>query len=291
VTASVNGKFHEKSQHRLIRLKYILKGVQPKKREFYEFERKVRDKTKDEDKVKNFLLVKLSAWYHSYAPLVFSSWGNEWIEREKESDEKNTQQIESSIRVSHLIVDQSVIDLCSLISDTIEWSMKTVKTRLPDTIPRHANAQAVKLGQLCALLGEFSLKISKDPNNQILREKFQRIEAEKVQVIQKIAQEKLNSKMKYLNDKVKRCSRDFFDITGKVIARDQFTDKANSGLSKEEKIKKLKANDVKFKNDDPNFGKYIDDFKLITPDRYWSSVGWLPYPGTNVIQSLIFLQI
>ena len=212
----------------------------------------------------------LSHWYDKHAFRVYrrrpSRNSSEWIEW---SDEDN-------ISASGADVDCAVDDLYNICNEVKEWMTKTVKVKLPTTIPKTANAQEVKIGQLSALLGEFSARISKKKDDRTLRESFNRIEKEKFELTKKVSREKLESKMRYLSDGVQRCSKNFFEITGKMMARDKFSTISEVILTPEEKKTKLEENDHTFTNEEGGFGDDIDDYKQIEPDRVFSVRGWAP---------------
>ena len=77
-------------------------------------------------------------------------------------------------------MDAATDELYELINTTQVWMSKTIKVKLPTTVHEDSNAQEVKLGQLSALLGEFSAKIRDYPTDIGLREKFIKIEKENV---------------------------------------------------------------------------------------------------------------
>ena len=206
VSATVNGKIHTKMDHRLIRMRYILKGVAPKIREFYEFERVIRDKGISDESIRKKLSEEIDLWNKKYAQYVFRIRSDgSWIEYPKDTN----------IQVRADIVDLAIDDFFDLCTRVRHWMSKTVKLKYPTTVPENANDQEVKIGQLSALLGDFSAKILKNPTNIGLRDKFEKIEKEKAELIIKVSQEHLESKMKYMCDGVQRCSKDFFKITGK----------------------------------------------------------------------------
>ena len=204
VTATVNGRIHEKMDHRMIRMKYVLKGTEPKKRVFEEFERKIRNKKISDAEVKAKLNNELANWFMKYQPYVFRkvitggrvSW-TEWPDV-------------ANIQISPEVVDVAVEELYECIAVVREWMSTTIKLKYPTTIPRTANGQEVKIGMLSALLGEFSAKIQASPSNIKLREKFAKIEKEKTDLTKKVSREHLESKMKYMCEGVQRSSKDFF---------------------------------------------------------------------------------
>ena len=167
-------------------------------------------------------------------------------------------------------------DFFSLCTRTREWRSKTIKLKYPTTIPKTANAQEAKIGQLSALLGDFSAKIIKEPTNIGLRDKFEKIEKEKAELIKVVSKEHLESKMKHMTEGVQRCSKDFFKITGQMMARDKFSSVTKNSMTSDEKKKKLDANDITFTSKERSFGHDIDDYKSITPDRKFTVKGWCP---------------
>ena len=269
ITASVNGKIHQLMDHRLIRIHYLLNGVKPKMREFYEFEREVRDKSLSDDEVNKNLEERLETWMAKYAPLVFKIMEgpkDQWVGYDEHDN----------IVVSDIIVDEAVDELYDIIEKTKKWMSKKIKLKYPTTISKNANAQEVKIGVLSALLGEISLKIQMFPEDLSWREKFERIEKERIELIKKVSMEHLESKMRFLVDGVKRCSKDYFKITGKMMARDAFTTSCKANVSEEEKSEKLDKNDETFINRDEGFNDDVDEFLNITPDRKFTVAGWQP---------------
>jgi len=167
-----------------------------------------------------------------------------------------------------------VKDLNSLISRVKKWMSKTVTLKYPTTLSKEANAQEVKVGVLSALLGEMSARIIEYPEDRQWRTKFERIEKERTDLIREISKQQLESKMKFLVDGVQRCSKDFFRITGKMMARDKFSSSCKSNMSDDEKEKKLKDNDETFINREENFTDDNDDFMQINPERVYTLKGW-----------------
>ena len=208
VSAHVSGKIHSRMDHRLIRVKYVFKGTIPKYREFREFERTIRDDKKSNEQVENMLEQKLNGWYSSYAGLVFHKFDRQKNDIEEYPDDVN-------INVSDELVDSATNELYDLINEVQLWMSKTIKVKLPNTVHEQSNKQEVKLGQLSALLGEFSAKIRDNPTRIDLREKFIKIEKEKCELINQIAMERLESKMKQLSEKYpksKMSSKSLFDM-------------------------------------------------------------------------------
>ena len=269
VSATVNGKIHRKMDHRLIRVSYLLAGVKPEFRSFYEFEREVRDKSISDDDVRSRLNGEIGAWVDKYAAFVFKN------PRQEQQSWKDFEKCDN-LKLSPVIVDTAVDEMYRLVGRIQKWMSKSIKLKYPKTIPKTANAQEVKIGVLSALLGEMSALIINNPTDCQWREKFDRIEAERVDLLKVVAREHLESKMKFLVDGVRRCSKDFFKITGKMMARDKFSTACKSNISPEQKQKKLDENDKTFTNDTPGFGDDILDFENITPDRQFTVRGWRP---------------
>ena len=276
VSAHVSGKIHRLMDHRLIRIKYVFKGTVPKYREFKEFERTIRDDKITNKEVEAKLEEKLKEWYSKYAGLVFKKFdpGKHDIEEYPK---------ETHIQISDAVVDAATDELYELINTTQVWMSKTIKVKLPTTVHEDSNAQEVKLGQLSALLGEFSAKIRDYPTDIGLREKFIKIEKEKCDLINQIARERLESKMKHMCEKYtksKMSSKSLFEITGKVMAKEAFVHK--EALTKKEKEDKLRKNDATFTNDDPDFGKDIDDYAKVDPERKYTLRGFCPDYKENI---------
>ena len=78
VSVTVNGRIHALMDHRLIRLKNILRGAGPRIREFYEYDRIIRNKDINDSSVKKKLNEEILLWYEKYAPYIFSSWKRSW---------------------------------------------------------------------------------------------------------------------------------------------------------------------------------------------------------------------
>ena len=72
-----------------------------------------------------------------------------------------------------------------------------------------------------------------------------------------------------------------------MLARDKFAAKMPKTMSKEEKTTKLEANDRTFINDDPDFGKDIDEFESTVPDRKYTVRGWMPGPDNDRLSELL----
>ena len=66
VTATVNGKIHRLMDHRLIRMRYQIKGIVPREREFYEFEREIRNKDIKHTDICERLNDEVNKWIHTY---------------------------------------------------------------------------------------------------------------------------------------------------------------------------------------------------------------------------------
>ena len=256
VMATVNGILHPHCDHRLIRMHYELNWAPPKKRKFYTFERTIRNKDVTDNMLAASLRIKLVEFNRKYANFVFHTGTTtnkeNWTEWE---DLPNNNRCE----VSPQLVDAAVIDLVKLIDEVNAEGKKKITTRLPVEISRHATRQQVKIGQLSALLGEFSLRIMQDPENMRLRAKYQEIEKEKYELMCEITTEKLTSRMKYL-DTFNTGTKELFNITKQVAGKEKYKDVCDY-WSKEQLEEKLIAHDKTFKNTDPEFGNDIQDFK------------------------------
>jgi hypothetical protein len=236
--------------------------VAPKFREYYDFDRKVRDKDISDDQIGAKLEKLLKYWHYKYDPFVYrmvNGQQTKWTDQEF---------VDFGITgISGEIVDSAVNDLYDICDEMRAWMTKDIHVRVPTSIPQKANAQQVKIGQLGALLSEFSARIKNQPNNLLLRQKFSKIEKEKCELVKKVTRELLDSRMRYMSESVPIGTQDFYDITGKMLKKDKFCGDPPEALSAEEKKAKLDKNDKTFHNPDPEFGKDLDDFKNIEPDR------------------------
>ena len=89
VTATVNGKIHRLMDHRLIRMRYQIKGLVPREREFYEFEREIRNKDIKHTDICERLNDEVNKWIHTYGGFVFKTMGrdrNEWVEFDEDDN-------------------------------------------------------------------------------------------------------------------------------------------------------------------------------------------------------------
>jgi len=268
VSAAVEGKVHQKMDHRLIRLRYLISGVKPEKRSFFTFKRRVRDKSLDDGQVGGFLNCLLQDWMKSFAPFIRGS-----MQVDYDGD----------------IVDCAVDELYAICRQVQEFMTKEVVTKLPTAVSTKDNPDRVRIGQLSALLAEFSYKIMKSPENIRYREAFIRIEKEKTLLMNSHTQKLLESQMKHMSEKLKPGTKKFYDITGKLLAKDKFSEKSTDMFSPEERQEKLEKNDATFFNDAPGFGSDIDEYKNITPEFEFELDPWDPLKNDKL--SKIFKTI
>ena len=102
VTVEVCGRMHSLMDHRLIRVKYHLKGVIPKRRQYYEFERVVRNSDIDIKDVRTKLNGHLNEWYNKHAYRVFRNIDrkmDEWIEWDEEVNIKTSGSLYNALAI------------------------------------------------------------------------------------------------------------------------------------------------------------------------------------------------
>jgi hypothetical protein len=219
VSAAVEGKIHSKMDHRMIRLKYKINGQKPEKRSFFTFNRRVRDKAVSDSQVSDFFKYLLEQWHDSYAPFIYDLENN----------------LREGVNFDGSLVDFATDELFDICRHVRDFMSKDVMTRLPNSVSRKDGPDRVKIGQLSALLSEFSYKIMQNPDNVEYRRTFVRIEKEKSDLMDKFTQKLIESNMKHMCEKIKPGTRKFFGITEKLLAKDKFSENSTDRMSESER--------------------------------------------------------
>ena len=124
VSATVNGKIHGKMDHRMIRMKYVIRGVKAEMRKFEEFDREVRDKMKTEQMVGDKIDQNLKQWYDKFSQYVFrrgvdgrynpKSW-KEWDVHDRElainMSKPSNEVVDLAVDELRVIIDLSLIHI------------------------------------------------------------------------------------------------------------------------------------------------------------------------------------
>jgi len=274
VSARVIGKLCATTDHRMIRVYYDLKGVIPKRRQFFSFSKKVRNKSVSEDTLRLRLRNEIKLWMQKYGSFIAQSFtSSSIVERPRGSVHFESRE------ACNKIVEEATVEFANLCERVWNYGQKTIRVVLPDNTPKNADRLDVKILRLSSLLAEFALLIRNEPDKLSHRIKFNRIEKEKCDLVTQMVANRVESNLKHSHENFGGSNK-FYKLSNKYLSKDAFDTNCHANFTEADKREKLEKTDNTFKSNDPNVINHLEDYKNITPEFVFDLVDWCP--GANM---------